>query len=407
MPTAKQVPNVLIIDDNNLNLDLLCRILAKANFEITGAVDAKDALQKIKIKIPDLILLDVKLPHIDGFKICKFFKKNPQTREIPIIFMTALSDTATKLKAFKLGASDYITKPFEKDELLARVKSQLQLFNLRRALAKQNHVLQKEIDQKYDAEVLLLEINGRLTNTNKFLKKEIENRKAIALKLEAEVEERQQAEIKVKQSLKEKNLLLKEIHHRVKNNLFIVSSLLESQADYIEDPQVIKMLENSQNRITSMALIHEQLHSGTALCRVNLQQYITALVENIANSYLTKDIDFYIDIEDISLNIETANPCGLIVNELISNALEHAFGDRQQGNITLTLNQDLTGYYNLLLKDDGIGFPKDKNFFQSESLGLELVSTLVEQIEGKIEMTRDNGTQIKITFKELDYEDRL
>ena len=207
--------------------------------------------------------------------------------------------------------------------------------------------------------------------------------------------------------MKEKDLLLKEIHHRVKNNLFIVSSLLESQADYIDDPEVIKMLENSQNRITSMGLIHEQLHNSTNLFQIDFQQYITVLVEHIADSYLTKEIDFHLNIQQATVNIETAHPCGLIINELISNALEHAFHNRDRGNITLEFNQDRLGFYNLLLKDDGLGFPHHKNFYQSESLGLELVSTLVEQLEGTIEMTNHNGTQIKISFKELDYKTRV
>ncbi len=407
MTTIDDSANVLVVDDNSLNLDLLCRILSKANFKTISAIDGKDAINQVSLQHPDLILLDIMMPNLDGFEVCKLIKNNPDTKNIPIIFMTGLADTETKVKAFKLEASDYITKPFQKAELLARVRYQLQVFNLRKALADKNIALQNEVDQKYEAEVLLLDINERLGCANRFLKDEIKQRKAIALKLEAEIAERKQAEKKVKQSLKEKDLLLKEIHHRVKNNLFIVSSLLESQADYIDDPEVIKMLETSQNRITSMGLIHEQLHNSTNLFQIDFQQYITVLVEHIADSYLTKEIDFHLNIQQATVNIETAHPCGLIINELISNALEHAFHNRDRGNITLEFNQDRLGFYNLLLKDDGLGFPHHKNFYQSESLGLELVSTLVEQLEGTIEMTNHNGTQIKISFKELDYKTRV
>ena len=398
---------ILVVDDNNLHLDLLSKILSKANFKIIGTTLGIEAIERAKLQHPDLILLDVMMGDLDGFEVCKLLKQNSDTKDIPIIFMTGLIDTNKKIKAFKLGANDYITKPCQKTELLARVKSQLQVFELRKTLAKQNQVLQKEIDSKYEAEILLLDINERLARSNQFLKREIENRKAIESKLQAEIIERKQAEQQVRQSLKEKDLLLKEIHHRVKNNLFIVSSLLESQADYIDDSQTIKMLEDSQNRITSMALIHEQLHCSTNLFEIDIKQYITALIEHIANSYLTKEIDFILDIQSVKLNIETAHPCGLIINELISNALKHGFSDRHTGKIFLKFNRDVAGYCNLLVEDNGIGFPAHKNFYQSESLGLELVSTLVEQLEGKITMTSNNGTKIKITFKELEYKARF
>jgi len=398
---------ILIVDDNNFNLDLTCKILARAGFATITATNGMDAFDQASFNLPQLILLDIMMPQVDGFETCKWLKENPKTMDIPIIFMTALTDVKDKVKGFEVGADDYITKPFKKDILLARVKSQLQEFNLRQTLKKKNYLLQGEIDKKYEAEISLLEINERLTNANMSLKTEIENSRVIALQLKAEVIERKQAEEKVKQSLKEKDLLLKEIHHRVKNNLFIVSSLLESQADYVNNPELIKILENSQNRIMSMALIHEQLHCGEGLSKIDFQQYLTTLTENIIDSCFTKKINFHSKIEQAYINIETAHPCGLIVNELISNAVEHAFPNLEQGKIIFEFNQDELGNFNLLFKDNGIGFPDDKDFYHSESLGLDLVSTLVEQLEGKIAMKNNNGTEITISFKELDYETRI
>lgn len=407
MSVVESLHSILVVDDNSLNLDLLCRILGRANFKTITAVNGIDALDKVDLDPPKLILLDGIMPNLDGFETCRRLKQNPDTCNIPIIFMTALSETDKKVQAFKLGASDYITKPFQKAELLARVQSQLQLFDLRQELEQQNHLLQIEINKKYDAELSLLKTNERLAKINKALKTEITNRKVIELKLQAEILERKQAEDKVRKSLKEKELLLKEIHHRVKNNLFIVSSLLESQADYLKDPEIIKVLENSQNRIMSMALIHEQLHSHTGLFQINFQQYLTALTEHLINSFFTKEIDFQADIQEAYLNIETAHPCGLIVNELICNAIEHAFPHSNQGKIIFKFKQDSLGDCMLWLKDDGVGFPNGRDFYHSESLGLELVCTLVEQLEGKIEMKNNNGTEISITFKELDYQTRI
>ncbi len=392
MSITQTLPHILVVDDNTCNLDLVCKIFAKANVKISTALDGIDAINQVKLNPPELILLDGMMPKLDGFETCRLLKEDPITCDIPIIFMTALAETERKVKAFKLGASDYITKPFQKAELMARVEYQLELLNLRQTLEKQNDLLQREIEEKYEVELSLLDTNERLADVNQSLIAEIENRKT--------------AEKKLKQSLKEKELLLKEIHHRVKNNLFIVSSLLDSQAEYIDNPQILKMLSDSQNRITSMALIHEQLHSSTSLCQIDFQQYLITLTDYLIDSYLTNTIQVSTNIQQVYLNIETANACGLIINELISNAVEHAFKGRNQGNISLEFTQN-DDQFTLIIKDDGIGFPEHKNFYHSESLGLELVSTLVEQLEGKIEMTNDNGTEVRITFAELNYKDRL
>ena len=406
MSLTQHLPHILVVDDNTYNLDLVCKILAKANLKISTALDGIDAINQVKLNPPELILLDGMMPNLDGFETCRLLKEDPITCDIPIIFMTALAETERKVKAFKLGASDYITKPFQKAELMVRVEYQLELLNLRQTLEKQNDLLQRENNERYEVEISLLDANERLTSVNQSLMAEVENRRSVETKLQAEIIERQQAEGKLKQSLQEKELLLKEIHHRVKNNLFIVSSLLESQAEYIDNPQALKMLSNSQNRITSMALIHEQLHSSTSLCQIDFQQYLTTLTDYLIDSYLTNTINFSANIQQVYLNIETANSCGLIINELISNAVEHAFKERNQGNISLEFTQ-INDQFTLIIKDDGIGFPEYKNFYHSESLGLELVSTLVEQLEGKIEMVNDNGTEVRITFAELNYKDRL
>ena len=399
--------SILIVDDNILNLELLAKILSRGNFKVSTAIDGIEALKQIEKHLPELIILDVMMPNLDGFETCQRLKESSSTSDIPIIFMTALSEIENKVKGFSLGAVDYITKPFQRQELLVRVKSQLELGNFRKTLEAQNHLLKIEIDKKYQAEVSLLGTNEQLEIANTILAAEIEQRIIIEAKLKQEVQERKAVEQQVKKSLKQKELLLKEIHHRVKNNLFVVASLLEFQAEYINDPKIIKMLDNSQNRITSMALIHEQLYCTTDLEKIDFSQYITALTNKIASFYNLKNINFVIDSQAVNLNIETANPCGLIINELIANALEHAFGDRSEGNIGLSFKKDDLGRFTLIVKDDGLGFPENKNFYKSESLGLELVCTLVEQLEGEIKVDNDNGTQIEITFLELNYGNRF
>ena len=213
----------------------------------------------------------------------------------------------------------------------------------------------------------------------------------------------------VQKSLHQKEILLKEIHHRVKNNLLVVSSILDFQSSYIDDPEVIKLLNNCQNRITSMALVHQHLYGNSELNTINFAQYIESLLDNLAYSQASQErnINIVCDLDNVELNIETANPCGLIINELVSNALEHGFVNCNRGNIWLSLKQNLEGQILLTVRDDGVGFKEDIDLFNSDSLGLELVCTFVEQIDGTIELDKTNGTKIEIAFKELHYTKRV
>ncbi|PSB11314.1 serine/threonine protein kinase [Pleurocapsa sp. CCALA 161] len=213
----------------------------------------------------------------------------------------------------------------------------------------------------------------------------------------------------VQKSLKQKEILLKEIHHRVKNNLFVVSTLLDFQSNYVDDPKVIKLLENCQNRITAMAMIHQHLYGNSKLDRINFANYIESLLDNLAYSQASQErnINLILDLEPIELNIESANPCGLIVNELISNAIEHGFCDRSSGNIWLKLKHNSVSKVVMTIQDDGVGFKPGLDLYNSDSLGLELVCTLVEQLEGEIKLDQTQGTKIEIAFEELNYGSRI
>ncbi len=220
--------------------------------------------------------------------------------------------------------------------------------------------------------------------------------------------ERNQAETQIKTSLKEKEVLLKEIHHRVKNNLLVVSNILEFQTDYTDNPEVIKILQESQKRIESMALIHEKLYQSTGLDKIDLGDYIQDLVSQLRESYDPNPdlIELELDVESIALNLETAHPCGLIVNELVSNAFKHAFPKNRSGKIWVKLHQNSEKLVTLTVRDNGIGFPKTIDFRQVDSLGMELVCTLTTQLDGQIELIRDQGTAFYLTFKELQYRQR-
>ncbi|MEG4836513.1 PAS domain S-box protein [Microcoleus sp. B9-D4] len=227
--------------------------------------------------------------------------------------------------------------------------------------------------------------------------------------LQAELNDRKQAEANLKNSLREKEILLKEIHHRVKNNLCVVASLLELQSNTVADPQVSKMFEESQNRLYSMALIHEKLYRSTNLAQINFGEYLEDLVSNLFHSYniSNNQIQLQVLAEPISLNLETATPCGLIANELVSNTLKHAFPDGTTGTVSVECYQTGDREINLLVKDNGIGFPQNLDFRKTHSMGFQVVCTLTEQLEGTIEISREFGTSFHLKFNELNYFQRL
>ncbi|WP_052309950.1 histidine kinase N-terminal 7TM domain-containing protein [Methanocella arvoryzae] len=222
--------------------------------------------------------------------------------------------------------------------------------------------------------------------------------------LQAEMWERKKAEEQIRHSLQEKEVLLKEIHHRVKNNLQIISSLLSLQAGTSSKESAAAFTE-SQNRIRSMALIHEKLYQSSNLSRIDFGGYVSGLMSHLVKSYAPgPGISVDIDIEDIALDIDLAIPCGLIINELASNSLKYAFKDGRQGNILIRMEK--TGsLYTLTVGDDGVGLPRILDFRDSPSLGLQLVNTLVDQLEGTIELGQDTGTTFKITFKEITHKE--
>ncbi|MBU7044938.1 MAG: PAS domain S-box protein, partial [Theionarchaea archaeon] len=214
-----------------------------------------------------------------------------------------------------------------------------------------------------------------------------------------DVTERKKVDEKIKASLKEKEVLLREIHHRVKNNLQVISSLLSLQSAYINDSQLKEMLKEIKNRIRSMALIHEKLYQSEALAKTNFEEYIRSLAHGLVCSYAisTGAVTLTVDVGDVSLSINTAIPCGLIINELVSNSLKHAFPDGK-GEIRIAL-YPVNDSIELVISDNGVGIPEDIDFKTTETLGLRLVTILVEdQLNGEISLIRNKGTEFRIRF---------
>ena len=203
----------------------------------------------------------------------------------------------------------------------------------------------------------------------------------------------------LRSSLDEKEVLLKEIHHRVKNNLQVISSLLNLQSSHVRDENDMEIFRESQNRIRSMALIHEKLYQSGNVALVDFPQYARSLANTLFRSYRSGDsnVSLEVDFGDVSLGIDAAVPCGLIINELLSNALKHAFPGNRGGKVLLGLRAQ-GGQTRLTVKDDGIGVPGSVDVARPDSLGLQLVNTLVAQIGGVLEVDRSNGTEFRIAF---------
>jgi two-component sensor histidine kinase len=205
----------------------------------------------------------------------------------------------------------------------------------------------------------------------------------------------------MKTSLNEKEILLMEIHHRVKNNMQVVSSLLNLQSKYIKAEGDRHLFRDSQERVRSMALVHEKLYQSEDLTRIDFADYIKKLTQHLFHSYNRpgRVIDIGINASDIYLTIEKAIPCALIINELVSNSLKYAFADDAgEGKIQIVFNRDDKNNYTLAVSDNGVGIPKDVNLHQPESLGLELVNILTKQLDGNIELDGSSGTRYTITF---------
>lgn len=240
---------------------------------------------------------------------------------------------------------------------------------------------------------------------NRDLEKRVKERTA---QLERANRELHDSEAHLRAALCEKEVLLKEIHHRVKNNLQIIHSMLNLQARYTEDKQVIELLKESKNRVYSMALIHEKLYQSESLARVNLSEYIHSLVANLFLSYGVSEraVTPRVEVEDIQLSIDTIIPCALIINELVSNALKHAFRDTGEkgdgkGQVTIQLHKDTGGKYVLMVSDNGPGLPKDLDIENCSSLGLRIVGMLVRQLRGSISIDVEGGARFTIVFEEL------
>ena len=204
-----------------------------------------------------------------------------------------------------------------------------------------------------------------------------------------DITERKEIDRAIRSALKEKEVLLQEVHHRVKNNLQVISSMLNLQKSFVKDPETLNLLEESTNRIATMSYIHESLYRNTDFANISFAEYLQRLSANLIQSYSRSDCEVVLQtvFDEVYLSLEQAIPCGLITNELVSNSLKYAFPDRAQGIITLRIQHVEGGAVELEVSDDGVGLPPGMDFAKNDSLGVYLVQALTEQIDGELVVT--------------------
>ncbi len=334
---------LLLVEDSEDDVLLLLRELRRGDYKLTfERVDIPAAMvAALDRERWDLIICDYCMPHFSAPAALELLKESGL--DLPFIIVSGTIGEDIAVAAMKAGAHDYIIKG-----------------NLARLVP----AVEREL-------------------------REAEMRLA-----------RRRAEEQLKASLQEKEVLLKEIHHRVKNNLQIISSLLNLQSEYIQEKQYLELFKISQNRIKSMALIHEKLYQSKDLARIEFSEYIRDLVASLFCSYEIKSnaIALKIDADEVFLGIDVAIPCGLILNELVLNSLKHAFSNCDSGEIHIQLYSNKENDFIFIISDNGIGFPQKIDFRNTESLGLQLVNTLTNQLGGTIELNGKDGTEFKITF---------
>lgn len=342
--------SVLFVDDNETIRQLYRRILEKHVNHLYIAENGSHGLELYQKHKPDLVITDMVMPVMNGLEMVKEIKKiSPDAK---FVVMSAYSEKDSFIESIHLGVDGYLMKPVEAKKLLSL------------------------IDEFAGITLMKWE-------------------------LEAKEKKRQEAEENMRKSLAEKDVLLREVHHRVKNNMQIISSILSMQSRNIDDPRLKEVLQESQNRIHSMALIHENLYNHKSLANIMFSTYIKSLTGNIARTYSNQqaNIQFDYQIDDAYLPMDIAIPCGLIINELISNSFKYAFVNKPSGIISIHFKNIKDDEYELTVADNGVGIPAEINILKTKSLGMKILHRLVLQIDGVLTNDFSNGTKFIIQFK--------
>lgn len=387
--------SILIVDDDESTCKSLSLIFKRKGYDTECAHTGQAAKGKIGDRFFNLALFDIKLPDMEGVELIPVLKeKHPDT---VIIMVTAHASLETAIRAMNEGASSYITKPINVDDVLATIREVLEKQRLlmeNRRLVKE---LQRELVERKKAQE---ELQRHRDHLEEMVRERTAKLAEANFELQREIVDRKKAEKQTKASLREKELLLKEIHQRVNDNMQIISSILMLQERHIKDKSDLDIFRETWNRIRIMSMVYEKMYQSENLAKIDFENYTESLVSDLFTTYEIKPttIELKQNITNVFLDISTAIPCGLIINELVSNSLKYGIPRGEKGKITIDFTTE-ENEYKLAIGDNGTGFPKYLDFRKVESLGLQLVRLLCKKLKGTIDLDRDSGTLFKIVFK--------
>jgi len=359
---------VLIVEDSRDDAELILAELKLRGYQTTyKIVETKDAFLEALQELWDVILSDYVLPRFSGIEVIECVRKRDQT--IPLILLSGKMGEDIAVSAIKAGASDYLLK-----DNLTRLATTIDR-ELREA---ENRRQRKRAEEE-------------LAEMNKTLEKRVLQR----------TEELQKAKTQLEVSLHEKEVLLKEVHHRVKNNLQVISSFLRMRNGKITDPYAAHLIQSSQMRIRSMSMVHDLIYHSPNLSHVPFHQYVNKLMAYLITAFTIPEdrLQLKIDIIDVWMDIEHAIPCGLILTELSTNALKYAFQDGRKGILEISLKPLTNEKLAFIVKDNGIGFPSSMNWKENDSMGLRIVQLLCNQLDGDVQcQSSSQGTTFSMTI---------
>ncbi len=371
----KEPINILIVDDEPKNLTVLEAVLDDPAYRLVLAESADKALISLVFEEFALLVLDIRMPGMNGFELAQVIKEREKTAHVPIIFLTAYyNEDQHIIAAYGTGAVDFLLKPVNPSILRSKVAVFAELHRRQRETAMANLTLTSEVTERRRAEEQLRDLNETL---------------------EQRVTDRTEA---LNASLHEKEVLLSEVHHRVKNNLQVVSSLLNLQGQRLTDPILADIFAGLRDRVWAMAAVHEQLYRSSNFAEIDLAVHLESLVGMLMRAHAVT-VPPVLRLEPVTIDLGTAVPLSLIANELITNAIKHA-RVVQDGERKLTVDLRTDGAnFELCVADNGPGFPPELDVARASTLGLQLVRALVHQIRGEMNVSSSSaGASIAVRW---------
>ncbi len=390
----REKANILVVDDDESTCKTLSLIFKKKGYIADTVQNGRDAIRKVHEKFYNIALLDIKLPDMKGVELISLLKD--MHPDMIIIMVTAHASLETAVQAMNEGASSYITKPLDMDNVLSTIDEVLEkqylIMENRRLLRE----LQHELIERRRAEV---ELKRHRDHLEEMVKERTTKLAEANFELQREIVERKRAEKLTRASLKEKELLLKEIHRRVNDNMQIISSMLMLQERHIREKSDLRIFRENWNRIRLMTMIYEKLYQSEDLARIDFSKCVKTLISDLFSTYDvdSERIKMKQNIKNVYLDISTAIPCGLIINELVSNSLKYGFPGPEKGKITIDFTRRNSAF-TLAIGDNGKGFPLYLDFRKAESIGLQLVRLLCKKLNATIRLDRSTGTLFTIEF---------